>query len=87
MAYSKNYEEYYGFLGLKRYYCKFVKKYGGIKKTLASLLKKDSFSWTPKATQTFEKLMEAMCRTLVLVMLDFTKTFIVECYALGNGNW
>ena len=26
-----------------------------------------------------------MCKDLVLVTLDFTKTFIVECDALGNG--
>ena len=26
-----------------------------------------------------------MCRTLVLATQDFTKTFIVECDALGHG--
>ena len=33
----------------------------------------------------FEHLKEAMCQTLVLATPDFTKTFIVECRASGNG--
>ena len=52
---------------------------------LTSLLKKDAFSWTREATQYFQQLKEAMCKSLVLETPDFTKTFIVECDALGNG--
>ena len=48
-------------------------------------LKKDAFSWTPEAIKAFENLKEAMCLALVLVTLDFTKSFIMECDALGNG--
>jgi len=48
-------------------------------------LKKDAFSWTPKATKAFEHLKEAMCQALVLATPDFTKTFIVECDSSGNG--
>ena len=50
-----------------------------------TLLKKDAFSWTPKATKAFEDLNEAMCKATVLGTPDFTKTFIVECDASGNG--
>ena len=64
-----------GFLGLTRYYHKFVHNYGNIKELLTTLTKKDAFSWTP----------EAMYKALVLTTLDFTKTFIVGCDALGNG--
>ena len=48
-------------------------------------MKKDAFSWTLEATKVFEHLKEAMCLTLVLATLDFTKTFLVECDALRNG--
>eukprot|EP00253_Pinus_taeda_P005403 PITA_05403 len=43
------------------------------------------FSLTPEETKAFEHLKEAMCQALVLVTPDFTKTFIVECDASGNG--
>ena len=66
------------------YSCKFVKNYGRIKSPITTLLKKDAFSWNSEATKAFEHLKEAMCQALVLATPDFTKTFIVECDALGN---
>jgi len=50
-----------------------------------ALTKKDEFSWTPEETKNFEQLKEVMCKAPVLSTPDFTKTFIVECDALGNG--
>jgi hypothetical protein len=49
------------------------------------LLKKNSFTWTPAAAQAFQTLNMAMCTTPVLALPDFTKTFVLECDALGKG--
>jgi hypothetical protein len=74
-----------GFLALTGYYHKFVQNYGRIEAPLTTLTKKDAFSWTPKETNAFEKLKEVMFQAHVLTTPDFTKTFIVECDASGNG--
>ena len=73
------------FLGLTGYYHKFVQHYGRIATPLTTLTKNDAFSWTLEETKDFEQLKEVMCRSLVLTTPDFTKTFIVECDASGNG--
>jgi hypothetical protein len=74
-----------GFLGLIGYNHKFVQNCGRITTPLTTLTKKDSFSWTPEETQDFEQLKEVMCKDLFLTTPQFTKTFIVECDALGNS--
>jgi len=33
----------------------------------------------------FEELKNVLCTTLILVILDFTKIFIIECDASGHG--
>jgi hypothetical protein len=70
---------------LTGYYHKFVENSGRITTLLTTLLKKDAFSWTPKATKAFEDLKQVMRIASVLATPNFTKTFIVECDASGNG--
>ena len=48
-------------------------------------MNKDAFPWNPEATKAFDHLKEEIFLALVLAMPDFTKTFIVEWDALGNG--
>jgi hypothetical protein len=74
-----------GFLGLTGYYRKFVKNYRNIATPLTTLLKNNSFTWTPTISQAFQTLKMTMCTTPILALLDFTKTFVLECDAPRKG--
>ena len=68
----------HGFLGLTGYYHKFVKNYGKINAPLTSLLEKDVFQLSDRASTTFDKLKAAMTTMPVLTLPDFNRPFIIE---------
>jgi hypothetical protein len=82
----KNIKGLRGFLGLIGYYLNFVKNYAHIVGSLTSLLNKISFVWNEEATLEFSLLKDCMSSTPIFSTLDFGKTFIVECDALGQGT-
>lgn len=73
------------FLGLTGFYRRFIKDYDLITRPLHDLLKKHAFEWNDAATSAFETLKGVMCGALVLELLDFSKTFVVETDASGRG--
>ena len=74
-----------GFHGLTGYYQKFIQGYDAIAAPLAKLLKKNGFQWSKQAEESFHNLKRAMTQALVLSLPDFSKQFVVEADALGNG--
>ena len=70
-----------GFLSLVGYYRWFVVDYASI----AWLLTRRGFAWTPEAQGAFEVLKVALSSAPVLVMLDFSQPFIVETDATRVG--
>jgi hypothetical protein len=74
-----------GFLGLARYYQKFIQDFGIIALPLTHLLHRDAFAWDDEATMAFEALKGALMMGPVLQMSDFDQPFIIDCNASGAG--
>nr|XP_048321678.1 uncharacterized mitochondrial protein AtMg00860-like [Ziziphus jujuba var. spinosa] len=74
-----------GFLGLAGYYQKFIWNFGTIAAPLNRLLTKDGFQWNDETEAAFQHLKVALTTAPVLVLLDFSKPFVVECDARGVG--
>ena len=81
----QNVSQLRGFLGLTRYYRRFVKGYGSICKPLTTLLKKNQFHWNQEATDAFQTLKMTMITPPVLALPNFFEDFIIETNAFGIG--
>lgn len=67
-----------GFLGLTRFYRRFIKGYATIATPFTALLHKDQFSWSPSATQAFDELKQVMTQAPVLLPPNFSLPFTIE---------
>jgi hypothetical protein len=75
----RNVKEVRCFLGLARYYRRFVRHYGIIAKPLTELLKKNRvFQWTSEQDTSFHTLKETLTSAPILTLPYFTKAFVVE---------
>lgn len=74
-----------GFLGLTRYYGRFIRNYAQIAAPMTDLLKKNCFKWGELAATSFVKLKEAMVTAPVLGFPDFSKQFTIETDACKSG--
>lgn len=78
-------KELRGFLGLSRYYRRFIRNYGLMARPLTSLLKKEGWKWDNQATQAFQQLKTTLCTALVLVLPNFHVKFCIDSNALNFG--
>jgi hypothetical protein len=67
-----------GFLGLTGFYRRFVRHYASLAAPLTDLLRSTRFLWSTDTEFAFTTLKKKMTETPVLVLPNFSKTFIVE---------
>ncbi len=75
------------FLGFSNFYRRFICEYSTIANPLTNLLKNKpkSLSWTPSATEAFQRLKDAFISAPILIHPDPSKPFIVEVDASATG--
>ena len=73
------------FLGMTRFYQKFIHRYSHVAEPLTRLLRKDlPYSWIVECQVVFESLKDALSTTPILKSLEFGKPFHVTCDTSGK---
>jgi hypothetical protein len=82
---SKSIFEVRSFHGLASFYRNFIRNFSELCAPMMDTVKKRHkyFHWTKEAEKSFKLLKEKITGQLVLVLLDFSKTFQVRCDASG----
>lgn len=78
-------KEVKGFMGLLRYYFRFVKHFSSLAKPLTIRLKKNAWEQNEKVVEAFLQLKQTLCNAPVLVLPNFQLEFCVDTYAWGYG--
>ncbi|GJU61567.1 putative reverse transcriptase domain-containing protein [Tanacetum coccineum] len=74
------------FLGWAGYYCRFIKDFSKIAKSLIVLTQKSkTFDWGEDQENTFQTLKDKLCNAHVLALLNGPEDFVVYCDASGLG--
>ena len=81
----RNTSQLKGFLGLCGFYRRFVKGFSQIAAPLTDLTRRDSFKWSERAQDCFDRFKELMSTCPVLAIPDFTRPFELQCDASREG--
>ena len=74
------------FLGLARYYIRFIEGFSKLAKPMTALLEKNAkFVWSEKCQANFEELKKSLTTAPVLVLPDLNKSFSIYCDASCQG--
>ncbi|GJW71481.1 putative reverse transcriptase domain-containing protein [Tanacetum coccineum] len=74
------------FLGLARYYCRFIENFFKIAKSLTILTQKcKTFDWGEEQELAFQNIKDKLCNAPILAIPDGSEDFVVYCDASGIG--
>jgi hypothetical protein len=74
--------EIHSFLGLARYYRRFIEGFSKLAKPMTALLEKNAkFIWSEKCQTNFEELKKKLAMAPVLILPDLSKSFSIYCDA------
>ena len=62
-----------------------MKGFSQITSPLTDLTKKDPFQWHEGAEKCFQRMKEVIINRPILALHDFSKPFVLECDASGDG--